>query len=238
MINIYKDKYELAVAFCEELVHLSKSKVKFNIALSGGSTPEIIFQELSKNYKDRIDWSKIHLFWGDERCVPPDNIDSNYRMTKKHLLDNINIPIDNVHRILGENDPSIEADRYSEELRKKINLKNELPAFDIILLGMGEDGHTASIFPDQLNLINSENICEVAVHPTTSQKRITLTGKVINNSEMIIFLVTGQNKSEVLKKVIVDKDKTLPATFIGHYAGGLKFFIDEAAASYIKNFQT
>lgn len=230
MINIYRDKHELAIAFCEELLKLRKNQEQFNIALSGGSTPKIIFEELSKNYKDKFDWNEIHFYWGDERCVPPDDTESNYGMTKKYLLDHINIPRENIHRIKGENDPVIEAERYSDEIKILVNSKNGLPNFDLVMLGLGEDGHTASIFPDQMNLLHSEKICEVATHPSTGQKRITLTGKVINNSRAVTFLVTGERKSETLNKVLKGKDERLPATYIQPFNGSLKYFVDESAA--------
>lgn len=230
MINIYRDKHELAIAFCEELLKLRKNQEQFNIALSGGSTPKIIFEELSKNYKDKFDWNEIHFYWGDERCVPPDDTESNYGMTKKYLLDHINIPRENIHRIKGENDPVIEAERYSDEIKILVNSKNGLPNFDLVMLGLGEDGHTASIFPDQMNLLHSEKICEVATHPSTGQKRITLTGKVINNSRAVTFLVTGERKSETLNKVLKEKDESLPATYIQPFNGSLKYFVDESAA--------
>lgn len=230
MINIYRDKHELAIAFCEELLKLRKNQEQFNIALSGGSTPKIIFEELSKNYKDKFDWNEIHFYWGDERCVPPDDTESNYGMTKKYLLDHINIPRENIHRIKGENDPVIEAERYSDEIKILVNSKNGLPNFDLVMLGLGEDGHTASIFPDQMNLLHSEKICEVATHPSTGQKRITITGKVINNSRAVTFLATGERKSETLKKVLKEKDERLPATYIQPFNGSLKYFVDESAA--------
>lgn len=230
MINIYRDKHELAIAFCEELLKLRKNQEQFNIALSGGSTPKIIFEELSKNYKDKFDWNEIHFYWGDERCVPPDDTESNYGMTKKYLLDHIDIPRENIHRIKGENDPVIEAERYSDEIKILVNSKNGLPNFDLVMLGLGEDGHTASIFPDQMNLLHSEKICEVATHPSTGQKRITITGKVINNSRAVTFLATGKGKSETLKKVLKEKDERLPATYIQPFNGSLKYFVDESAA--------
>jgi len=233
MIKIFEDKSELAIAFCEELMKLSKTKEKFCIALSGGSTPKIIFQTLARDYKLKINWNNIHLFWGDERCVPPDDNESNYGMTKKYLLDFIDILEKNVHRIMGENDPETEAKRYADEVKKNVKLKNGLPCFDLVMLGLGEDGHTASIFPNQMYLLNSEKICEVAIHPSTAQRRITITGKVINNADSLIFLVTGKKKASILKKLLTEKYRTLPAEFIQPHNGSLKFCIDEAAAQLL-----
>jgi len=230
MVNVFKNNAELAVAICEGLVNLSKHKMKFDIVLSGGNTPKFVFQTLAKDYNSKIDWSKVHLYWADERCVPPCDDESNYGMTKKFLLDFINIPAENIHRINGENKPEKEAKRYAEEIKTNVKLKNEIPCFDFVMLGLGEDGHTASIFQNQINLIQSEKVCEVATHPVSGQKRITLSGSVINNAKEIIFLVTGESKSEILKKMLIDKNKTLPAAFIQPVTGSLKYFVDEAAA--------
>jgi 6-phosphogluconolactonase len=232
-MNIFKNKEELTVAFCTEMLKLSNQKENFSISLSGGNTPKFIFQKIAADYKNKFDWNRIHLFWGDERCVPPDDDESNFGMTKKYLLNQITIPEHNVHRIKGEKDPVTEAERYTEEIKSNAKFKNGLPRFDLVMLGLGEDGHTASIFPNQMSLINSEKICEVAVHPSSGQKRVTLTGRVINNASVITFLVTGDSKKEILKKVLVDKNKTLPAEFIQPVSGELNFYVDEAAAEYL-----
>jgi len=233
MLKIFSTKSELALYFCDELVELVSQNDKIFLCLSGGSTPEIIFQTLSKKYREKIDWAKVHLFWGDERCVPPDSDESNYGMTKKYLLKFIDIPENNVHRIEGENNPEAEKRRYSEEIKNIVPLKNRFPGFDLVMLGLGEDGHTASIFPDQIQVMNSENICEVAIHPSTGQKRITLTGNVINNAKELIFLVTGESKSEIIKKVIEERKKIFPAEFINPVCGKLQYYMDSKAASLL-----
>jgi 6-phosphogluconolactonase len=233
MLKIFRNKSELAIYFCEELLKISDEKEKLFVALSGGSTPKIIFDALAKDYKEKINWSKIHLYWSDERCVPTDDAESNYGMTKKHLLDFVNIPEENVHRIKGESEPEFEAKRYSEEIKETVRLINELPRFDLVMLGIGEDGHTASIFPDQRHLLNSNKICDVAVHPLNGQKRITLTGKVINNSRIVIFLLTDRSKSDILRKVYQENKKIYPAEFINPVNGELNYLVDEEAASLL-----
>jgi 6-phosphogluconolactonase len=180
-----------------------------------------------------MDWERIHLFWGDERCVPPDQEESNYGMTQKYLLNFIDIPEKNIHRVKGEYNPEKEAERYSKDIVKGVSSENGLPGFDLIMLGLGEDGHTASIFPDQMHLLNSDKVCEVSTHTSTGQKRITLTGNVINNSKRIIFLVTGKSKAEILKKIINEKKKIYPAEFIEPVNGNLDFFIDSDAAELL-----
>ncbi len=233
MIKIFSNKSELALFFCDELVKLVSRKKEIFLCLSGGTTPEIIYQTLSKNYKTKIDWNKVHMFWGDERCVPPESDESNYGMTKKYLLNFIDIPSKNIHYINGENDPESEAIRYSEELLKNVRLKNDYLNFDLVMLGLGEDGHTASIFPDQMEVINSDKLCEVTHHPSNKQKRITLTGKIFNNSERVIFLVTGKSKASIAKKVVQERKKVFPAEFIQPAKGELDFFLDSDAASLL-----
>jgi 6-phosphogluconolactonase len=209
-------------------------KKEIFLSLSGGSTPEIIYKYLSADYKHKIDWRKVHLFWGDERCVPPDREQSNYGMIKKYLLNFIDIPEKNVHPVDGENDPEKEAVRYSEVIKKIVPLKNGFPVFDLVMLGLGDDGHTASIFPDQMQILISKNICEVAVHPSTEQKRITLSGTVINNARKVIFLITGKSKATIVKQVLEAKSKKFPAEFIHPINGKLEFYLDSDAASLLE----
>jgi 6-phosphogluconolactonase len=216
-----------------EILRAKKSPI--NVALSGGSTPKSIFDLLAENYKDKIDWAKINFFWGDERCVPSDHPDSNYFMTYEHLFSKINVPPKNIFKIDGDNKPEDEAIRYAEEILKNVDLINNIPSFDLVTLGLGEDGHTASIFPDSINLISDKRICAVSQHPALYQKRITLTGTVINNSKKIIFLVTGKSKNEMVDKIINKKSdfEKLPASFINPTDGELIWLMDKEAANLI-----
>lgn len=228
----------LSEDFCTEFVNEVNSqflkKDKINIALSGGNTPKAIFQELVF-FKGKINWQKIDLFWVDERCVPPDDPESNYGMTNKYLFNHIEIPSENIFRIKGENEPGEEAKRYSDVIKTNLVLVNNLPEFDIMLLGLGEDGHTASIFPDQMRLLESDKVCEVAFHPRTKQKRITITGRVINNSKRIYFLVTGRNKAIAVGKVLNKKEnyEELPGYHIKAVDGEVTWFLDDEAAMKI-----
>jgi 6-phosphogluconolactonase len=214
---------------------LFQNRDKLCIVLSGGNTPKLFYKIFAEYYIQKIKWEYIHLFWSDERCVPPDNSESNFKMTKEYLLNLMSIPSDNIHRIIGENDPVFEAERYSNEILSNVKIKNNLPSFDITILGLGEDGHAASIFPGQLHLITSEKICESTIHPVTKQNRITLTGKVINNSDEIIFLVTGKAKSKVIKKIVNDEEgaDSYPAYHICSTEGNTEWFLDNNAASLI-----
>ena len=238
-VKIFDTEQELAEKFAEEIFVMSEDyrseKKRFNIALSGGSTPKTLFTVLAKKFGKIITWNNFHLYWGDERCVPFGDYESNYFMTKLSLLDHIIIPNENIHRIKGENVPIHEAERYSNEILTNVRIENGLPSFDLTLLGIGEDGHTASIFPDQLELIESNNICEVSVHPVSNQKRITLSGKVINNSANICFLATGESKSRIVSEIILEWgiSTSYPAYYIRPVKGEVNWYIDKLAAKLL-----
>ena len=240
MIKIFSTKTETVEKFAEYLVELigksTSKKKEFYLALSGGSTPQRLFKELKKNYSESIDWQYVHIFWGDERCVSSTDPESNYGMTNKLLLSYLKIPEENIHRIKGEETPEKEARRYSGEIMMNVATKNKLPKFDLIILGIGADGHTASIFPNQIELLNSENYCEVAVHPKTKQKRITITGNVINNANEVVFLVTGKEKAEVISEIINREGEcnNYPSSYIQPSWGALTWHLDKAAAKRIK----
>lgn len=236
-IQIFNSVDELSEYFAVFLKDkVNSADRKFSIALSGGNTPKHIFQFLAQNYKTKIYWDKINFFWGDERCVPPIDDESNYKLAYDNLLSKISVPGKNIFRIKGEDDPEIEAKRYSSVIQKNLSHQNNFPAFDLIILGLGEDGHTASIFPDQINLINDKKICSIAVHPFTKQKRITLTGKTINNAYNIIFIVTGKNKSKIINDILNNKIESnkYPASFIKPLNGKLIWLLDNEAASLLR----
>lgn len=232
-IRVFKSQSELASKLAEEVVRriVASATVErpFAVALSGGSTPGLLYSLLGDEFSNAVPWEFVHLFWGDERCVPPDHPDSNYLIVKKHIIEKTGIPPVNVHRIKGEEDPSFEAMRYSAEITSILHDRDRLPVFDLVLLGLGEDGHTASIFPDRMDLLNSGRICEVAVHPVSGQKRLSLTGKVINNAEAVVFLVSGIKKAEVVKSILSQEDgaSRYPAFHIRPVYGSLDWYLDE-----------
>jgi 6-phosphogluconolactonase len=214
---------DFADYFASEVV-----KKPYFVALSGGSTPKILFKLLAEKYSDSIDWSNIFFFWGDERCVDPEDAESNFKMAKELLFDHIDIPLSNIHRVHGEEAPAQEADRYGQKLTELLPSKNGWPVFDMVILGMGDDGHTASIFPHQMDLLGSEKVAEVAAHPSSGQKRVTLTGKVINHAEQVVFLVTGENKRTILTEIIRNSGsaESYPASYIKPEGGNLHWFTD------------
>lgn len=231
LIHISKSPEELANLFAERLLLWIDEHTQsiYHIALSGGNTPSILFKLLADKYLFLIPWQKIHFWWGDERMVPPDNPESNYKIANDLLISKIAIPDHHVHRIKGEADPIEEVKRYGAEIRSMLPMRNQKPVFDLILLGLGEDGHTASIFPGQEHLFDTDEFTELSMHPITSQLRITLTGKVLNSAWKIAFLVTGKAKAKVLGTILHHHKgaELYPAAHI-HPKGELHWFIDQA----------
>jgi 6-phosphogluconolactonase len=231
---VFDNKVELAHHLAGELQSLSMSAEPAYIALSGGSTPLAIFDVWVAEYSTKIKWNNCRFFWVDERCVPPTDDESNYKLANAHLFSKLDIDDDHIFRIMGELHPMDALTEYIEEINVHVPRQNGLPVFDLVVLGMGDDGHTASIFPNEINLWSSENICVIGHHPTTGQSRITLTGSVINHSKKIVFIVTEASKSQKMKEIIgnetvaneypaslVDKAKTI-------------WLLDKEAASLIK----
>jgi 6-phosphogluconolactonase len=237
-IHIFNDRRELADRLASDfqtaVEHGKDGGKGIFIALSGGSTPRVFFERLAlPPYLERVPWSHVNLFWGDERCVPPDDEQSNFKMANDTFISKVNIPDPNVHRIIGEDPPESEAVRYANEIRKNVSFNNGFPEFDWIFLGMGTDGHTASLFPDAPTLKEMKSICVVAEHPETGQKRISLSLPVINNAKRVSFLVAGKEKAKVLKEILEKGDSTLPypASKIHPENGVLEWYLDKAAAS-------
>jgi 6-phosphogluconolactonase len=240
IIKIFPTPQSLAESLALDLVNKIREAdtrdYPFTIALSGGNTPKLLFSILGDQFANFAKWNKVHFFWVDERCVPPDDSESNFAMTNEVFLSRIDIPQENIHRIKGEDDPVKEAERYSKEITNFTVQRVGLPFFNVILLGLGEDGHTASVFPGNERLFLSDKICITAVHPSTGQKRITITGKVINNSANIIFLVTGKNKAMIVNNIVRQRDnnKQFPASYVKNADGRIFWYLDEAAGLLLK----
>jgi len=237
-LHIFKSPEDLADKFADRLMSWVKNKSgkTFHLAISGGKTPDLLFSILAKKYADSSLWQKIHFWWVDERMVPPSDPESNFGVAQKLLFSLISIPEENIHRMKGENAPEAEALSYSTQIQENVPQRNGWPVFDLILLGMGDDGHTASIFPDQMNLLHSSHICEVTTQPQSGQKRITLTGKAIFHASKVCFLITGSNKAERLSEIWnnPERAKLLPAAQIHSENGDLEWYIDESAAQLLK----
>lgn len=236
-LHIFDTPEETARAVSELILSKAKEKTRhsnpLNIALSGGNTPKMLFNLLVSEYEDRVPWHFVRLFWVDERCVPPTHPESNFGMTYESLLKNIPIPDNNIFRMIGEANPEKEAKRYQELLKTQLPSSKSVPQFDLILLGMGDDGHTASIFPNNMGLLYSEQFVETSSHPLTGQKRITLTGTTINQAEDVVFLINGSSKAEILNQITNHKVdfQNYPASYIHSQNGSAQFYLDKAAAS-------
>ena len=232
--KIFADNPAVATAFAQDLVAWlgSQSQSKITVSLSGGSTPKLLFEILARDFADKADWSKVHLFWGDERCVPPEDSESNFGVCKSLFLDKVGIPEANIHRVIGESDPEQEAVRYGEEMKQHCELNEAgLPMLDLLILGMGGDGHTASIFPHEIELLKSDAVCVVATHPESGQKRVSMTGPVLCAAKKIDFLVTGGGKANVLSEIFGKTGawESYPTSHITS-DGPVTFYLDEGAA--------
>ena len=213
------------------------------IALSGGSTPRGLHALLADEtapFRARVPWSRLHVFWGDERAVPPDHPESNYRMALESLLGRVPIPPVHVHRIESEDpDPALAAARYADDLRGVFGahdrLENGWPRFDLIILGMGADGHTASLFPGTDALHETGRVAVAVWVPKLHAHRITLTPPVLNRADCALFLVTGTDKAETLAAVLAGPSRpdVYPSQTVRPTAGPPIWLVDRAAASHL-----
>ncbi|MFZ5941541.1 MAG: 6-phosphogluconolactonase [Bacteroidota bacterium] len=236
-LKIVRDSDELAALLATRFLNyvrdlLAKKNDAF-IALSGGSTPLKFYRQTAALPEAAaIDWTKVSFFWSDDRCVPPDHADSNFGLANRELFVPLGIAGERVFRMKGEADPEEAVMEYRELLTVKVPQRHGLPYFDLVFLGMGDDGHTASIFPDQLTLWDSEELCEIAVHPVTSQKRITFTGQVINNAAMVSIVVTGRAKRERIHRIMnrAEGFQDYPVARVRPEPGILEWWLDREAA--------
>lgn len=226
----------------EAFVMLSSEAVRergrFTVALSGGSTPKKLYEMLaSEEFRNRIEWGNVHVFWGDERCVPPNSPNSNYRMANDALLSKVPIPAGNIHRFFAElGDPQKIAKKMELEIRASFSLEvnaatNEegFPRFDLIFLGMGTDGHTASLFPETSALNEQKRAVIENFVPKFDSYRLTFTYPAINNARNIIFLITGKDKLEILESALAKEKKngSIPVKEIEPYEGNLIYLFAE-----------
>jgi 6-phosphogluconolactonase len=239
MIRVFKDINELsqyaANSFVETANQSIEKRGRFLAALSGGSTPIRLYELLGDLFHDKVDWSRAHFFWGDERCVPVDDAGNSYGQTKKVLFDKINIPDENIHRVLSELEPDSAARDYANTLSIFADPPLAWPRFDLALLGMGDDGHTASLFPNSPVDVDSPTLAVTANYQGRPANRVTLTPKVLNSSRNILFLVAGKTKAVTLSRVF--GDNYMPAEFavqrIVPEDGSLTWLIDNEAGSLL-----
>ena len=243
-VRIFQDLEFLSRAaaqlFFDQAEQSIRDRGRFLVALTGGSTPVRLFQLLAEDKSEKIDWNKTHTFWGDERCVPPDDPESNYRMARELLLRHVNIPDANVHRIQGELGPVKASEEYGHVLEQFASPPLRWPRFDLVLLGMGEDGHTASLFPGSPVEALGPTEAVTAHYQDRPAERVTLTPHVFNTARLILFMLVGGNKALTLSKVLSDthQPQLYPAQRIEPKDGKLIWMVDQAAASKLPGKKT
>ena len=229
-----------AEAIIKDISDCLQAQDTYSIALSGGSTPRRLYELLANDAKlqVQIPWDRVHFFWGDERHVPPNHPDSNYRMADTALLSKVPIPSTNIHRIKAEDsDADKAAADYEQEIRRFFKIDTgQMPRFNCVLLGMGPDGHTASLFPGTSAFEETKRLAVANWIEKFQSYRITLTGPLFNNADRILFLVGGIEKADTLKAVLEDDSKTtrFPVQLIQPTHGEVTWFLDQPAASRLK----
>lgn len=238
-LQVVPDAAALNAAAVKEIVACAGSAIQthgqFSIALSGGNTPRNVYSLLADQHRDSLPWNKIHIFFGDERHVPPDHPDSNYRMTRESLLSKVPIPAENTHRILAELPEQQAAGKYQSELKAFFRLSDgEWPRFDLILLGVGDEGHTASLFPGSTALLEKSRLVVANWVEKFKTWRITFTYPTLNHAAEVLFLVSGASKAEILRDIFDPrKANTFPAQGVKPVSGKLLWLADRAAASLL-----
>jgi 6-phosphogluconolactonase len=223
-----------AVLFIESSARAITERERFLVALSGGNTPLRLYQLLAETpYHEQVDWPHVHVFWGDERCVPAEDLENSYRQAHDVLLGHVPIPSENIHRVQSDLEPETAAINYALALKQFASPRLGWPRFDLMLLGMGDDGHTASLFPDSEVNVSTPTLAVTAQYQSRPAYRVTLTPLVFNSARRIIFLISGESKSETLANVLYGDyhpDK-LPAQRIHPNDGEVIWLVDQAAAS-------
>ena len=239
LIQIWKTRDDLEKSVVGKIFDVICKSLKENarccIALSGGETPKNVYRLMGQDTGKRlVDWNRVQVFFCDERAVPPNNPNSNYGMIEHEWISYISIPQENIHRIKGEIDPKIAAEEYEQEMRKVF--RNDPTVFDLVLLGIGEDGHTASLFPGTDAALEKEALVESVFVKQLNSWRVTLTIPILNAAREIIFLAAGKQKSSILQRILNAKetDSKLPASLIHPKDGTLSWMIDEEAGSLLK----
>jgi len=232
---VFESPEDLGRAAATLFFKLSQKEIKrkglFTAVLSGGSTPEVFFRVLAAEFRDKVAWDRVHFFWGDERCVPPDSPQSNFHGADKTLFSMIKIPAGNVHRIKGELDPVEAARAYEKELIGFFGAKAGagVPSFDLLFLGIGTDGHTLSLFPGSRALGEAQRLVVENYVERLGAWRITMTLNLVNNASNVVFLVSGEKKSDVLREVLQGPVR-YPAQMIRPVKGELYLFADKSSA--------
>jgi 6-phosphogluconolactonase len=234
----YKSEEEWVDAACSQIIARLRSALaarrRATIMLAGGSTPTPVYRALVQS--ERIDWANVHFFWGDERPVPADHPESNFRMARETLLEPLGIPPDDprVHRFRTEGTPAEAAAVYEQNLRRFFDVpRGESPVFDVVLLGMGSDGHTASLFPNTEALEEQEHLAMANPVPALSSARLTVTYPLLNAARAVLVLVRGEDKAERLREVLTGPQGRYPVQAVAPTQGDLVWVVDGPAAGQL-----
>jgi 6-phosphogluconolactonase len=236
-IRVFKDledlSYVAANLFIEQAAQSSAERNRFLVAFNGGSTPTRLFHLLATEFQDQVDWSKVHVFWGDERCVPPEDAGSSYGQARDILLRHVPNREANIYRVKGELGPVEASKDYALILKEFASPPLDWPRFDLVYLGMGEDGHTASLFPGSAVDVSEPTLAVTANYQDRPANRVTLTPIVFNSARMVVFMATGEKKAITLAEVLSSRynPAQYPAQRINPTDGRLIWLVDEAAAS-------
>ena len=237
-VRVFQDPEALghaaAALFVETAHQAITQRGRFLVSLSGGKTPERLYRLLPQSpYRELVDWALMHVFWGDERCVPAEDLNSNYRTAHELLLGRVPVPVENIHRVRTELEPELAAQAYALQLRKSAQPPLDWPRFDLVLLGLGEDGHTASLFPGTRVVEGSASMAAKAPGQDQPGWRVTMTPAVFNTGRRVVFLVQGGSKSKVVASVLYGErqPEQLPAQLIRPVDGELIWMLDASAAS-------
>jgi len=239
-LHIFKDYEALSLSAAETFTRTGMEAIeargRFLVALSGGSTPARLYKLLASDpHRNQVDWGNTFVFWGDERCVRPDDEGSNYYQANESFLSQVPVPDENIQRIKGELVPYEAANAYARTLKKFAHPNFDWPRFDLVLLGMGADGHTASLFPGSPVEVDSPTLAVTADYEGRPSKRVTLTSPVFNSARKVLFLVTGEDKAGILSHVLSKESipERLPAQRIQPTDGQVIWLVDEAAAAHL-----
>lgn len=236
-VEIWRDSVEISRRAAEMFTGIAREAIaergRFDVALSGGTTPRMTYELLaSEEYSTRVDWPLVHFFWSDERCVPPGNEQSNYLLAAEAMLNHLPIEPEQIHRMHGEDEAKQAAAAYEAELRT--HFRSDEPRFDLIYLGMGDDGHTASLFPGSAAIEDRDHMIAAPFVEKFQTHRLTMTLRTINAAAQVIFLTAGAAKANVLREVLRDGEteaRPLPARLVRPTSGDLLWLVDEAAAA-------
>jgi 6-phosphogluconolactonase len=242
-LEVFQDEASLHAAaaqrICTRAADAVRQRGRFTLVLAGGSTPRGVYSLLAGEYRQQFPWTKTHFFWGDERHVPPDHPDSNYRMAWDAMLSRVPVPAENIQRIRAErSDPEQSAREYSSDILKFFGSgSGDLPSFDLALLGLGPDGHTASLFPDTAALGETKNLVVANWVEKFKSYRITMTLPLLNQAREIMFLVQGADKAPALRDALIGggQPQRLPAQLIHPQSGKLTWLVDQQAASLLRD---